>query len=122
MKRQLILGLFGISLAGCAAQNAHPDKIFVQNASYLKHISVQDTLRESDSFKLETVSGETYEDTDLFYRVVWFDKDGMKQNSILSNSNQAIVRRNQPFHWTVVAPSAKAVDYKIYVSDRPIEQ
>ena len=50
MKRQLILGVFGISLAGCAAQNANPDKIFVQDASYLKHISVQDTARESDAF------------------------------------------------------------------------
>lgn len=122
MKKQLILALIGGFLAGCAVQNACPDKIFVQDASYLKHISVQDSVRESDAFKVLTVSGETYEDTDLFYRIVWFDKDGMKQNSILSNSNQAIVRRDQPFHWTVVAPSAKAVDYKVYVSDRPIEQ
>ncbi len=122
MKKELILALAGIFLTGCAVQNAAPDKIFVQDASYLKHISVRDSVRESDSFKVLTVFGETYEDTDLFYRIVWFDKDGMKQNSILSNSNQAIVRRNQPFAWTAIAPSTKAVDYKIYVSDRPIEQ
>jgi uncharacterized protein YcfL len=122
MKQKLILALVGISLMGCAVKNAQPDKIFVEDSSYLKHVSVQDTVRESDAFKLVTVSGETYEDTDLFYRVVWFDKDGMKQNSILSNSNQAIVRRNQPFYWTVVAPSVRAVDYKVYISNRPIEQ
>ena len=122
MRKMLMFALAGIILVGCAVQNASPDKIFVQDASYLKHIAAEDSVRDSDGFNQVTISGETYEDTDLFYRVVWFDADGIKQNSILSNSNQAIVRRNQPFFWTAIAPSARATDYKVFVSDRPIER
>lgn len=109
-------------LGACVAQNMTPQNIHVQNGNYIKTIAAHDTVRESDGTMLVNITGETYEDTELFYRVVWFDKDGMKINSLLSKSVQARVRRDQPFHWSAVAPNKKATSYQVYVSDRVIEQ
>ena len=121
MKKILLFCLLG---ACATTYNDNPDKIYVggmEHPGYIKNISVKESST-TNSLQRVTVTGETYEDTKLFYSVVWFDANDMKINSTLSKPVMAKVRKNQPFHWSAVAPSAKAVSYKVYVADRAIEQ
>ena len=122
MKKLLIIPIIAL-LAACAPMNATPDKVHVQNGTYVSGISATDARRESDNFMIVTVTGETYEDTTLYWRVVWFDANGIEINSgALATPKWASVRRGQPFHWTAIAPNPRATSYKVYVSDRPINQ
>lgn len=120
--KKIILGCICV-LGGCAAQNFNPENIFVENGNYIKNVSSVSAVRESDGFMRVNVSGETYEDTELYYRIVWFDADGVKiETEVLDRPVQARIRRNIPFNWTAISPSAKASSYKVYISNRPIEQ
>lgn len=117
-----IILCFGLLLTACAANNMTPANIHVQNGNYLQHISATDTRRTSDDTLLVNITGQTYEDTDLYYKVKWFDANNMEIKSLLSKSVRAPVRRDVPFTWSAVAPNKKAHSYQIYISDRVIEQ
>jgi uncharacterized protein YcfL len=120
--KKFILGLVCI-LGGCAAQNYSPENIVVENGNYIKNISSVSSVRPKDGFMKVSVSGETYEDTELYYRVVWFDADGLKIDAgVLDRPVQSRVRRNIPFTWNAIAPNASASSYKVYVSKRPVQQ
>ncbi len=116
-----MIGLCSV-ISACAVDNHNPDIIYLSDNNSLKEISVKDTMRNSDGFLKVSVVGETYSDTDLYYKVVWFDDEQMKINTLLSKSVKSPVRKNVPFYWTAVAPSKSAVSYKVYVADRFIEQ
>ena len=124
MKKTFVVLPVIAALCGCAGtENMNPDKIFLTGQSgmgYLQNISVDETSPCSDELKKLTIQGTSYVDGTLHYSVVWFDKDNMKINSTLSKSKMEHLRKNQPFHWTAVAPSQKAESYKVYVSDRAI--
>ena len=111
-------------LFGCAGtQNMNPDKIFLTGQSeteYIKNISVDESFSDNQELKKITIHGMSYIDATVYYSVVWFDRDNMKINTTLSKSTLEHLRRNQPFYWTAVAPSQKAVSYKVYISDRAI--
>lgn len=124
MKKLFIILPVLSSLCGCAGtENMNPDKIFLTGNSgvgFIQNISVNETIPENQELKRLTIEGMSYVDGDIYYSVVWFDKNNMKINSTLSKSTQGYLRKNQPFHWTAVAPNQKAVSYKVYISDRAI--
>ena len=124
MKKVFVVLPVLASLCGCAGtENMNPDKIVLAGdteAGFIQNISVSETMPENQELKRLTIKGVSYIDADVYYQVVWFDKNDMKINSTLSKSTQEYLRANQPFHWTAVAPSQKAVSYKVYVSDRAI--
>lgn len=110
-------------LAGCVTENKMPENIIAENGTYLKNISAISITRASDGFKIVDINGETYEDTDLFYRVVWFDADGAQIKTGASDKAvQASIRRDIPFNWRVVSPDNTAQTYKVYISNRPVRQ
>ena len=122
MKKILSLALVGI-LGACAAQNYTPENIIVENGNYIKYVSSTSTRRPSDGFMRVNVTGETYEDTQLYYRLAWFDDNGMKLDAgVLDRPIASRVRRDVPFDWTAIAPSKEASSYKVYISKRPIDQ
>ena len=112
------------ALCGCAGTtNKNPDKIILTGQSgiaYFQDISVDETTTENKGLKKLAIKGMPYADATVYYSVVWFDKDDVKINTTLSKSTLEHLRKNQPFYWTAVAPSEKAVSYKVYVSDRAI--
>lgn len=115
--------VFAGILGACAAQNLTPENIIVENGNYIKYVSSNSTTRQSDGFLRVNITGETYEDTQLYYRIVWFDDDGIRIDAgVLDRPVQSRVRRNVPFDWTAVAPSNTASSYKVYISKRPIDQ
>lgn len=123
MKTVLSPLLTACTLLGCTAVNKSPDKIIIQdNITTLKYVSASDSVRNSDGFITANVSGETRQDDTLFYSFIWFDKNGIKQNSSLSVPIKRNIKSGFPFFWTGVAPSANAVDYKVLISKEPIEQ
>ena len=119
MKTITMLGM-AVALTACAAQNLNPENIHLTTTNYLTDIRATDTIR--DGKIVVNITGKTYEDTTFYYRVQWFDANGMAIDSILSRPTMSKVRRESPFNWTVVAPSTKAASYQVYVADRPIEQ
>ena len=123
MKKIFVLPILAV-LFGCAGtENMNPDKIFLtgqSESSFIKTISVDETTPSNQELKKLTIQGTSYIDANVYYSVVWFDKDNMKINTTLSKSTLEHLRRNQPFHWTAVAPNQKAVSYKVYISDRAI--
>lgn len=119
MKRILFLPLFGIIVA-CAPINTTPDNIFLGEGTYISKIST--SLSHRGDKIVANISGQTYEDNEVFYNVIWFDCENTKIDTILSKSMQSRVRREQPFHWTAIAPSAEACSYEVHISTRPIQQ
>jgi len=120
--KKFVLVFAGL-LGACAAQNYTPQNIIVENGNYIKYVSSNSTVRPGDGFMRVNVTGESYEDTELYYRVVWFDDSGMKIDAgVLDRPVQSRVRRNVPFDWTATAPSNAASSYKVYISKRPINQ
>ena len=124
MKKLFVILPVLASLCGCAGtENMNPDKIFLignSGVGFIQNISVNETIPENQELKRLTIEGMSYVDGDIYYSVVWFDKNNMKINSTLSKSTLEYLRENQPFYWTAVAPNPKAVSYKIYISDRAI--
>ena len=122
MKKSIMILPILATLTGCAGtENMNPDKIFLTGESdsgYIQYISVDETTNQE--LKKLTIHGMSYIDAGVYYSVAWFDQDNMKINSTLSKSTLEHLRENQPFYWTAVAPSKKAVSYKIYISDRAI--
>ncbi|MBO7509062.1 MAG: hypothetical protein J6T57_02180 [Alphaproteobacteria bacterium] len=120
--KKISLALASI-LAACAAQNYTPENIIIEDGNYIKEISAKSVVRPSDGFTSVSINGETYEDTTLYYRVVWFDVEGTQINSGATDRPvQANIRRNIPFNWHIVSPSNNAHSYKVYISNRPIRQ
>ena len=123
MKKTFVLPVL-LSLGACATtMNMDPDKIFLTGQSangIIQNISVDETRPDKDELKRLTIQGMSYADATVYYSIVWFDRDDMKINTTLSKSTLEHLRKNQPFHWTAVAPNEKAVSYKVYISDRAI--
>lgn len=124
MKKILMMLPVLVTLGACMTQvNMNPDKIFFTGRSdtgYVQNISVDETRPYGDELKQITIQGMSNVDSNIYYSVVWFDRSGMKINTTLSKSTLEHLRKNQPFYWTAVAPSQKAVSYKVYISDRAI--
>jgi uncharacterized protein YcfL len=122
-KLLLIISTLGV-LSGCARTfNADSDKIFFtgqSGAGYIQSISVDESRPNKDELKKITIHGMAYVDATVYYSVVWFDRDHVKLNTTLSKSTLEHLRKNQPFYWSAVAPNQKAVDYKVYISDRAL--
>ncbi len=116
----VISGLIG--LCACATVNTTPNTVYLGNARYVKNISATDNGRDKNGLMRVQITGDALMDTELYYSVVWFDDDNMKINTILSNPVHASVRSGQPFFWNAVAPNKDATSYKVYVSNRVIEQ
>ncbi|MBQ8294645.1 MAG: hypothetical protein IJX89_04650 [Alphaproteobacteria bacterium] len=120
-----IICILGIVLGGCTTtQNLNPEHIHIDSLpdDCIKNIRINGVeYVENGNMKI-TVSGEVYNDTDLYYSTAWFNDSGIKINTLLSKYVKQTVKKGLPFYWTIVAPSSKAVDYKVYVSNTKIEQ
>lgn len=122
MKKLLIAGA-AIALTACMGPNYDKDKFdLTSDVYYISEINSTDSVRESDGFKIATITGKSDADTEVFYRVLWFDANGNPVKATTSKSTKSNIRGEQPFYWTAVSPSANATKYKVFVSGRPIEQ
>ena len=80
-------------------------------------INTNNTIRERDGQLLAQISGISTKDQSIYYKVVWFDVNGMKISTSLTQWKKVNLRENAEFFWTVVAPSKRAMTYKVYITD-----
>lgn len=73
--------------------------------------------KKADGFMQAQVSGENRSESYhlLEYRVVWYDKEGFKMDTILSKWNTVPAYAKQPFDISAVSPSDKARTFRIYI-------
>ncbi|QOY55379.1 YcfL family protein [Candidatus Sulfurimonas marisnigri] len=73
--------------------------------------------KKPDGFMQAQVIGENSSNNyqALEYRVVWFDKEGFKIDSILSIWKKAPAYASQPFYINATSPSTKARTFRLYI-------
>ena len=82
-------------------------------------ISIRDIKgkKRDDGFMLAQVIG--YNDSSEYQllesRIVWFDKDGFKIESILSKYKEVPAHAKQPFYINEVSPNTKAKTFRVYI-------
>ena len=114
--KSLILAfLLSLLFFGCASK---PSIEFVEN-SISKKISIEGvreryvgTLKEIEVYG-KNRSGDYMK---FKYRVVWKDKDGFEIPSLSSKWMDFSVYKNTPYQFSVISPSANAVEYMIYIN------
>jgi len=120
--RKLIMALSVVALTACATEYDKRKFHITSDTYYISEVFASDRVRESDGFKIVNITGTASSDTTVFYRVLWYDENGAPIRATTSTSTEARLRAEQPFHWTAIAPNANAVDYRVFISGRPIEQ
>lgn len=122
MKSIGLIALILLALSGCN-KSPEPNGQIVKIVSDCgnNNISISDIKgrKKSDGFMQAQVIGlnssGSYEK--LEYRVVWFDKQGFKIESILSKWKSTPAYAHQPFHINAVSPSTKAKTFRIYIKN-----
>jgi len=117
-----LIALILLVLTGCNKSPEPNDQIVKIVSSCGNHsISISDIKgrKKSDGFMQAQVIGLNSSDSyeKLEYRVVWFDKQGFKIESILSKWKSIPAFANQPFHINAVSPSTKAKTFRIYIKN-----
>lgn len=83
----------------------------------LLNINTSNTIRERDGQMLVQVSGSGRKNQSVYYKIEWFDVNGMNISTKLAQWKKVNLRRNAEFFWNVTAPSKRAVTYKVYITD-----
>ena len=77
---------------------------------------ISERVRADDFMQIQ-VTGENLTSNyfKIEYRVVWFDKNHFKIDSILSNWAEIPAYGEQPFYINAISPSHKAKSYRLYL-------
>lgn len=121
--KKIVLSLTSI-LGACVLPQGYDTNKFhlASDVVCLKNLSVSDSFREKDNSIVINVSGTPVCDTEVYYRVMWFDGNNISIKSIMSRTEKALLREGVPFNWTKVSPQPSAKTYKVYISGTNIEQ
>lgn len=119
MKKIVFIGIIA-SLTACTTKNMNPDNIHLDTTNYITDIQAIDSVKNEKL--VVNITGKTYEDTTFWYRVQWFDENGIALDTISAKPAMEKIRRESPFNWVVSAPNIRAKSYQVYISDRPIKQ
>ena len=93
-----------------------PVEASMATVSNIESISSVSNVRERDGQVLVQVQGVSSKNQSVYYKVEWFDYNFINISSGLSRWKRANLRENMDFLWKMVAPSKRAVSYKIYIT------
>ena len=117
MKKSFIYLIVAI-LCSCAAPLEYNRDIFSINPSVkLLDINSTATVRERDGQSIVQIMGTGDKNQTIYYKVEWFDANGMRINSTLSRWKKVNLHKNAEFFWKATSPSRRAVSYRVYLSD-----
>lgn len=117
MKNKILLIMLSVFLLGCASSIEYDREIFsITSDVKLESISSVSNVRERDGQVLVQVQGVSSKNQSVYYKVEWFDYNFINISSGLSRWKRANLRENMDFLWKMVAPSKRAVSYKIYIT------
>ncbi len=83
----------------------------------LLNINTNNTVRPRDGQMLVQILGTAADDQSVYYKVEWFDVNGMRISTTLSQWKKVNLRENDEFIWSAAAPSRRAATYRVYVTD-----
>lgn len=92
-------------------------KFSINHDVKLLNISTNSSIRERDGQLFVQISGISKNNQAVFYKIEWFDANGMKISTTLSQWKKVNLRENAEFFWNAVAPTKRATSYKVYVTD-----
>lgn len=105
-------------LWSCAAPLEYDHEKFSINPDVkFLDINTHNTIRERDGQMLAQISGVSKKNQSVYYKVEWFDINGMKISTRLAQWKKVNLRENAEFFWNVAAPSKRAVTYRVYITD-----
>lgn len=105
-------------LWSCAAPLEYNHMVFSINPDVkLLSINTNSTIRERDKQMLAQVSGISRNNQSVYYKIEWFDVNGMKISTSLAQWKKVNLRENAEFIWNAVAPSKRAATYRVYITD-----
>ncbi|MBP3545881.1 MAG: DUF1425 domain-containing protein [Alphaproteobacteria bacterium] len=117
MKNKILLIMLSVFLLGCASPIEYDREIFsITSDVKLESINSVSNVRERDGQVLVQVQGVSSKNQSVYYKVEWFDYNFINISSDLSRWKRANLRENSDFLWKMVAPSKRAVSYKIYIT------
>ena len=117
MKKILVFSTL-LFLWSCATPLEYDHAAFSINPDVkLLSINTNSTIRERDGQILAQISGTSKKDQSVYYKVEWFDVNGMKISTSLAQWKKVNLRENAEFFWNAAAPSKRAVTYRVYITD-----
>lgn len=116
--KKIFVVAFLLFLASCASHMMYDQTIFsISSDVKLVAINTSSTVRERDGQMLAQVMGISKTNQSVYYKFVWFDANGMKISTSLSQWKKVNLREDAEFFWNAVAPSKRAASYRVYVTD-----
>lgn len=92
------------------------DKIQVADGLFISDLNVRSAKKSNGFLKINISGTATFTQT-IYYKVRWFDKDGM----LIETRQSAWIERNMisgvPFIFTAVSPNNKAEDFSVIITD-----
>jgi len=101
-------------LVGCASRQPDPRIIKDRGLNYLADVKVEEHPRD-DGFTVLQISGtnETLKTRKFFYKVEWFDSQGLIQDTFQSRWKQATAQAKVPFTITEMSPTPTAKNWRL---------
>lgn len=116
MKKIFILSTL-LFMWSCASLEYDHAKFSIDSDVYLLNINTNNAVRERDGQMLVQVSGTSARNQSVYYKIEWFDANGMKVSTSLAQWKKVNLRENAEFFWNAAAPSRRAVNYRVYITD-----
>ena len=113
---RILLFLSLIFLVGCSSLIYDNEKLFIHSDVDLNSINVILNQRKYDSQVFVQISGVPLSNQSVYYKIDWFDINGIKITTVLSQWKCANLIKNVDFTWKLPAPTKSAVSYKIYIT------
>ncbi len=113
---RILMFLSLIFLVGCSSLIYDNEKLFIHSDVDLNSINVILNQRKYDSQMFVQISGVPLSNQSVYYKIDWFDINGIKITTVLSQWKRANLIKNVDFTWKLPAPTKSAVSYKIYIT------
>lgn len=117
MKKIFVFGTL-LFLWSCATPLEYDhSKFSITPSVKLLNINTNNTVRERDGQLFAQVSGVSSKNQAVYYKIEWFDANGMKISTKLAQWKKVNLRENEDFIWNTAAPSKRAIDYRVYITN-----
>lgn len=116
--KKLFIFAFVLFLCSCATPMQYDHtKFSVSPDVKLLAIEANSMVRARDGQMSVQVSGMSEKNQSVYYKTEWFDINGMRISTSLSQWKKVNLHKNIEFVWNATAPSKRATSYKVYITD-----
>lgn len=104
-------------LCSCATLEYDHSKFSINPDVKLLNINTNSAVRERDGQIMAQITGVSSKNQSVYYKVEWFDANGIKISTSLSQWKKVNLWKNSDFLWNATSPSKRAITYRVYVTD-----